>query len=59
MAKKDGKNKMKLVWVEVEPKDIEPRLMWTKEKGWVEKKKPSQPIYVLRQENNNGHRTGD
>jgi len=53
MAKKDGKNKMKLVWVEVEPKDIEPRLMWTKEKGWVEKKKPTQPIYVLRQENNN------
>ena len=50
MAKKDGKTKMKLVWVEVKPKDIEPRLVWTKEKGWVEKTKPTQPIYVLRQE---------
>lgn len=40
---------MKLKWVEVEPKDIEPQLYWTKETGWIEKKKPTEPIYVLKQ----------
>lgn len=43
-------NKMKLIWVKVEPKDIEPQLRWSKETGWVEKTKPTEPIYVLRQE---------
>lgn len=41
---------MKLVWVKVEPKDIEPQLRWSKETGWVEKTKLTEPIYVLRQE---------
>ena len=41
---------MKLKWVEVQPKDIEPRLRWSEETGWVEKTKPTEPIYVLRQE---------
>ena len=44
---------MKLKWVEVQPKDIEPRLRWSKETGWVEKTKPTEPLYVLRQEDNN------
>ena len=44
---------MKLKWVEVQPKDIEPRLRRSKETGWVEKTKPTEPIYVLRQEDNN------
>ena len=45
---------MKLAWVEVKPEDIEPQLMWTKATGWVEKIKPTEPIYYLRQEINNG-----
>ena len=44
---------MKLVWVKVEPEDIEPVFMWTKSTGWVEKTKPTEPIYVLRHEDNN------
>lgn len=41
---------MKLEWVKIKPKDIEPQLMWTEATGWVEKTKPTQAIYVLRQE---------
>jgi hypothetical protein len=41
---------MKLVWVKVEPEDIEPVFMWTKSTGWVEKKKPTEAIYLLRHE---------
>ncbi len=40
---------MKLVWVKVEPKDIEPQLYWTPATGWIEKEKPSEPIYLLKE----------
>jgi hypothetical protein len=43
---------MKLKWIEVQPKDIEPRLRWSKETGWVEKTIPTDPIYVLIHESN-------
>jgi len=41
---------MKLVWVEVKHEDMEFQFKWTKENGWVQKPKPTEPIYVLRQE---------
>lgn len=40
---------MKLTWVKVEPKDIEPQLYWTEKTGWTEKTKPNEAIYLVKQ----------
>ena len=37
----------KYEWVEIDPKDMTPQLRWTKN-GWVEKPKPSSPIFVIK-----------
>jgi hypothetical protein len=48
-ASTSRKENMKLTWVKVEPKDIEPQLYWTEKTGWTEKTKPNEAIYLVKQ----------